>query len=163
MATYHFVSDSQLMFTVMLLDGRKVVVNFTERDGNGVSSFLTSNDKVAQAIQGHSFFRKGRVVLSGAQETRQEEKEVVRFAVEKPEVKPEEQEADDIDEPAEEPAQMPEVTDEDDSNLNFANITLAKEYLHRRFGIAKTEIRSISKTIAYAESKGLKITIGEEE
>lgn len=159
MATYHFVSDSQLMFTVMLLDGRKVVVNFTERAGNGVSSFLTSNDKVAQAIKGHSFFRKGRVVLSGAEETKKEEKEVVRFAVEKPE----EQEADDIDEPAEEPAQMPEVTDEDDSNLNFANITLAKDYLHRRFGIAKTEIRSISKTIAYAESKGLKITIGEEE
>lgn len=162
MATYHFVSDSQLMFTVMLLDGRKVVVNFNERGSNGVSSFLTSNDKVAQAIMGHSFFRKGRVVLSNTAESKKEEKEVVLFPVEKLEADAKAEEPDETDGTVGEAPQTPAEPDEDDSNLNFENITLAKEYLHRRFGIAKTEIRSISKTIAYAESKGLKITIGEE-
>ena len=162
MATYHFVSDSQLMFTVMLLDGRKVVVNFNERGSNGVSSFLTSNDKLAQAIMGHSFFRKGRVVLSNTAESKEVEKEVVLFPVEKPEADAKAEEPDETDDTVGQAPQTPAEQDEDDSNLNFENITLAKEYLHRRFGIAKTEIRSISKTIAYAESKGLKITIGED-
>lgn len=160
MAAYQFVSNSQLMFTAMRLDGSQILINFTERDANGKSSFVTTDYSVARAIMGHSFFRKGRIVLSeSSSDVKQEEekKQTANFTeAEEP------QKEEEVKQTAEEPVSEQENT-EDDTNLVFPNITIAKDYLHRRFGVKKEDIRSLTKITAFAESKGLTITINKEE
>lgn len=156
MATYQFASDSQLMFSVMLFDGKRVIVHFTERGGNGMSSYLTSDEKVARAIMNHSFFRRGRIVLVGKSQTGTE-----------PEPQQKKEEAASQEQPAAQeagtPAAEPEQGAAEETHLNFENITFAKDYLNRTYGVNKTDIRSMSKIIAFAESKGLTITIGSSE
>ena len=163
MAAYQFVSDSQLMFTAMRLDGSQILINFTERDSHGKSSFVTTDQRVAQAIMGHSFFRKGRITLlndGSAQEKKEEQKQTVTFTEQAEAEEPKQEE--EVRQTAEESVEVQENT-EDDTNLVFPNITIAKDYLHRRFGVKKEDIRSLTKITAFAESKGLTITINKEE
>lgn len=162
--TYHFVADAQLIFKVMTFGGGQVQINFSERDSTGTSSFLTNNPNVANAIKNHSFFKKGRIAEAGCIEDEQQE-EIICFTPEEDqndgddnvttaeEVQPEPETEEQID---------PETSNNESNQLSFANITIAKDYLHRTYGVDKAEIRSMTKIIAFGQSKGLDIRIGEE-
>lgn len=156
---FKFSADAQLMFTVQPVTGGKMVVYFSETDSWGRSSFLTTNEAVARAIMGHSFFKHGRIELVSSETDKKEDKqEKVVFS----EPEPKAEEAPVTEEPKAETPEVQETT-EDDNNLVFANITIAKDYLNRRFGVNKSDIRSMTKVMAFAESKGLNITIGNGE
>lgn len=166
--TYYFSSDSQLIFKVMTFDGRQVAIHFSERDANNKSAFLTRDEKIARAIMAHSFFRKGRIVLVSTEGTATEDNDRVRFAP-KPEPVPKPEPASEpTDTVAEQETEVPVTSEteddqiQDDSNLTFPNITIAKDYLHRTYGVKKEDIRSLTKIVEFGRSKGLEISISAE-
>lgn len=154
--TIHFVADSQLMFKVMTFDGKQIHIHFSERDSTGTSSFLTQDEKVANAIRSHSFYKKGRIIEATIQDDQEDDQEETQA-----EEVIQENDNERVDENIDETAET--VTPEDDTNLSFPNITIAKDYLHRTYGVDKNEIRSIGKIIAFGQSKGVNITINKEE
>ena len=58
---YTFVADRKVAFIVQA-GGRRKLIEFGDRNENGVSSFFTTDAKVAQAVRKHSLSRRGAIV-----------------------------------------------------------------------------------------------------
>ena len=153
---YKFISPRQLIFKVTKSGGTQAIVYFSERAANGTSTFLTQDEEIAQAIMRHSFFGKGVISLA---DTEAKERQTTD-ATESNDYAGASQEHETDEMPAEATDSEKQVTEEV-QRLTFPNITIAKDYLHRTYGIKKEEIRSLPKVLAYAQSKGITIEIGD--
>ena len=152
---YKFISPRQLIFKVTKSGGTQAIVYFSERAANGTSTFLTQDEEIAQAIMRHSFFAKGVIRLADS-----DAKERQTTDAPAPTDDASASQGPETDEmPAEAPVSEEQVTGE--GVMRFPNITIAKDYLHRTYGVKKEEIRSLPKVLAYAEGKGVTIIIGD--
>ena len=158
---YKFTSSRQLIFKITKPGGTPSVVYFSERDANGVSVFLTKDENTAQAIMRHSFFKKGVIILAEKPaEPEEEDTDTEAEQEDTNDIQEQTTDAETTEAPVEAESETTETIPED-GVMKFPNITIAKDYLHRTFGVKKEEIRSLPKVLAYAESKGITIVIGD--
>ncbi|MBR1654834.1 MAG: hypothetical protein IJ698_00225 [Prevotella sp.] len=134
--TYIFSSERQLIFKVVV-GGRDRLVEFGERNGSGRSLFVTENSYIAGAIRRHDFYKNG-IIEEAAMEsprTREGDKEGAG-----------ESEAGEISQ------------DVKDSNVQeFENISAAREYLVRTFGVDRKSVKLPSQIKSQAKKCGVEI------
>lgn len=135
---FEFSADTQFIFKVTI-DGVAYLVAFSERNQFGNSVFMTRNSKIAEKIRRTSIFKRGSI-----RETTPEVETTKKEAT-PPETAPE---------------QKPK---KEESNVKeFANITLAREWLCRTFGVKKSSIRYPGQVAKCAKEHKIEIRYTEE-
>lgn len=149
-----FFSNRSVNFQINI-GGQPFVVMFGDSNIVGQCSFVTRNEKVADAIRRHSFFKKGIVW------EKPEEPVTTGVNNEKP--------ADDgvlMEEPGENSAaiiaEAPGITEQDttteeDEVPTFENFTEAKDWFCKKYGVAKTTVRNPTALNSEASARGIKI------
>lgn len=135
---FEFSADTQYVFKITI-DGMAYLVAFSERNQFGNSVFMTRNGKIAEKIRRTSMFKRGAI-----RETTPEVGATKREAA-----------------PAETaPEKKPK---KEESNVKeFANITLAREWLCRTFGVKKSAIRYPGQVAKCAKEHKIEIKYTEE-
>lgn len=137
---FEFSADTQYIFKVTV-DGVQYLVAFSERNSFGTSTFSTANEKVAEKIRRTSMFRNGAI----RETTQCDDAEAGIDAA--AEQRPTERES--------------ESEEKKDSVKEFANITLAREWLSKTFGVKKSEIRYPGQIAKCAKENGVEIRYAE--
>ena len=113
---YSFSAERKIVLTIQA-GGKNRLVEFGERNDNGVSTFFTSNDAVAHAIRRHSLSRRGVIIET----TRPQEP-----ALEKPKVA----------------TNKPSAPKENGVPVRvFDNYSVARETICKELGIPKNKVR----------------------
>lgn len=146
--------------------GIRRLVEFGDRNQNGASTFITQDQKVAQAIRRHSMSRRGVIVETTAN---LEEEPVT----EKPQVQPRTlSQVKGVTKPAQKPVKATATIKADkpkprkavgkavptDPNMDvrqYANFTVAKEAICKEFTIAKSIVRNPTALSKVAAEKGI--------
>lgn len=135
---FEFSADTQYIFKVTV-DGVQYLVAFSERNSFGTSTFSTANEKVAEKIRRTSMFRNGAI----RETTQCDDAEAG------------------IDAAAEQRPTERQSEEKKDSVKEFANITLAREWLSKTFGVKKSEIRYPGQIAKCAKENGVEIRYAE--
>ncbi len=156
MVIYRFAAQRQFIFSVAV-EGRIHLIRFGERNQFGTSVFNTKDEKIAAAIRNNDLFKRGSIAEAP--------KEVIETTIkakgktaQKPTKTPQAKQADEeldikkLTKPgaAKKPA-------EDDHTKTFKNITQAKEYLSKTFGIPKTKLKTPALVEQAAKDNGITI------
>lgn len=134
--TYTFAADRRVIFVVQC-GGRNRLVEFGERNENGVSAFSTTDAAVAAAIRKSSLSRRGAIT-----DTTKYPEPGTQAPMKKEEKKKQAQEAG--------TASAPEVRE-------FDNFTLAREAITKEFGLKKSEVRNPTALARVAQEHGFTI------
>lgn len=131
MGLFEFVAERQLIFHADI-DGLQRLIIFGEREGNGASVFQTKDERVANAIRRTAMFRRG-VIIETTRPTRPQGPKTNHSS----------------------PLQKAPTKEE----KTFANITQAKDWISRSWGISKSALRAPAQIMAAADAHGVKIII----
>lgn len=135
---FEFSADTQYVFKIRI-DGMAYLVAFSERNQFGNSVFMTGNGKIAENIRRTSMFKRG-AIRETTPEVEATKKETA---------------------PAETVPEQKSKNDE--SNVKeFANITIAREWLCRTFGVKKSAIRYPGQVAKCAKEHKIEIRYTEE-
>lgn len=134
---YTFASERKIVMAVQC-GGRNRLVEFGDRNENGVSVFCTSDPLVAKAIRRTSLSRRGIIVET----TREPEPAPQPTASSRPAAKGESK-------PSQE-APKPNVREYD-------NFTVAREAIVREFGLKKNDVRNPTALARAASEHGFSI------
>lgn len=132
---YTFAAERKVVLIVQT-GGRNRLVEFGERNGNGVAEYFTTNDAVAQAIRRHSLSRRGVIVETTRQQ--QAEPEKPKAAV----------------------VQLLAQAEQTESGVPvraYDNFTFAREAICKEFDIPKSSVRSMVALEAVAKEHGFTI------
>ena len=135
---FEFSAGTQYIFKVSI-DGVTYLVSFSERNQFGNSVFLTSNAKVAEKIRQTSMFKRGAIKETTAETPKEEPVEAISIL---------------------DPKQTKKG--EDDNVKECANITLAREWLCKTFGVKKSAIRYPGQVAKCAKEHKIEIKYTEE-
>lgn len=130
---FTFAAERKLVFVIQA-GGRNRLVEFGDRNENGVSVFSTTDAAVAQAVRRSSLSRRGVI----AETTKYPDPEPV---TEKP-VKAAEKK---VEKPAGTPVR------------EYENFTLARESITKEFGLKKSEVRNPTALARVASEHGFSI------
>lgn len=134
MGLFEFVAERQLIFHADI-DGLQRLIIFGEREGNGASVFQTKDERVANAIRRTAMFRRGVII------------ETTRTASPSLPQGPKTNHGS--------PLQKAPTKEE----KTFANITQAKDWISRSWGISKSALRTPAQIMTAADAHGVKIII----
>lgn len=137
---YRFFADSMFIFVVTLPSGLIKNVEF-DSAGQGVYSYLTDSKDVADCIRRHPLTRKGRIVDKSDPEDGNKLPEAGQITAKAI--------AESIVAKAKEKAADKDV-------LHFDNITMARDYLVKNFGVSRS-LKKPESILAKAEELGVKI------
>lgn len=132
--TYTFAAERRVIFVVQC-GGRNRLVEFGERNANGVANFNTTDPAVAAAIRKSSLSRRGAITETTkypepeAQLPKKEEKKQA---------------------PVADKASTPTVRE-------YENFTLAREAITKEFGLKKSEVRNPTALARVAQDHGFTI------
>jgi len=151
MVIYRFASQRQFIFSVPV-GGRPHLIRFGERNQFGTSVFSTQDPKIAEAIRHNDLFKRGAIAEAPREEIKTP-KPTKGKATKPTKAAPKPDEQIDINTlttPKEEPKP-------DDNTKIFKNITQAKEYLSKTFGIPKTKLKTPALIEEAAKANGIQI------
>lgn len=131
---YTFAAERKLIFVVQT-GGRKRLVEFGDRNENGASVFVTTDEAVAIAVRKSSMSRRGVIVET----TKKPEPVQAAKTVKNDQVKPAVQES---------PAM---------AVREYANFTLAREAIIKEFSLKKSEVRNPTALARVAQERGFSI------
>lgn len=151
---YTFASQRQLSFVVSV-GGRNLLIPFGSRNQAGVSTFMTLDEKVAQAVRRHSLSRRGII----QETTKPAEKPSGTVA------KPEANTTGVVTRPAGKPtgtvaaekqaAKAAGTTAAEPKEREYDNYTVARESICKELGIKKSEVRNPSALAKVAQEHGI--------
>ena len=149
--TYIFSSERQLIFKVVV-GGRDRLVEFGERNGSGRSLFVTENSYIAGAIRRHDFYKNGIIEEAAMESPRTGESKAGEAAMESPRTR-------EGDKEGAGESEAGEISqDVKDSNVQeFENISAAREYLVRTFGVDRKRVKLPSQIKSQAKKCGVEI------
>lgn len=142
---YRFSAERKLVFTVST-GGRNLLVEFSDRNSGGMSTFVTSNEKVAQAIRRTSLSRRGVIIESTPIQTASSSQPATPSA---PRIPKSPKVPNSPKDPVSS-AQSPNVREYD-------NFTVAREAVVKEFGIKKSDVRNPTSLARFAQEKGFSI------
>lgn len=128
--TYIFSSERQLIFKVVVA-GRDRLVEFGERNNAGRSLFITENQYIAAAIRLHDFYKNGIITEAST-------------------AKPSEP-------PSPVSSEGEGVKEEKSNVVEVENISAAREYLVKTFGVERKSVKSPSQIKSQAKKCGIEI------
>lgn len=136
---YTFAAERKLIFFISA-GGKNRLVEFSDRDRSGASSFSTNEMTVARAIRKTSLYRRG-VIVQAKGPTEEEEQSAQQMMAPK---RPSKAEAWAGKKPVtEKPTPEPvSAHNEGDKVMEFPNITFAREAISKETGIPKAKLRS---------------------
>lgn len=146
MITYEFAAESQYIFHTEV-DGIQYLVQFGFKSGNGSSVFSTHNAKIAEAIRKTSMFKRGAIVETTIWPKKDDALKGT---------------AQNGAAPIETPTEQSTATADDEPKMEvkvFANITQAKDFVSKEYGIAKRLLKKPEQVIEEAKKHGVKIEI----
>ena len=154
--TYIFSSERQLIFKVVV-GGRDRLVEFGERNGSGRSLFVTENSYIAGAIRRHDFYKNGIIEEAAMESPRTGEGKAGEAALESPRTGEGKTREGDKEGAGE--SEAGEISqDVKDSNVQeFENISAAREYLVRTFGVDRKSVKLPSQIKSQAKKCGVEI------
>lgn len=153
---YEFVAERKLVFIVSA-GGRNRLVEFSDRNENGVAVYKTDDEKIAQAVRKTSMARRGVITETSqlpAEEPKPAQPTIVlpkrtlqavvtsqkeRTVLEKPAPKPKPQPKAVITPKPEQKVKGKEVSIE---TKEFENFTMAREAISKTYGIPKNKLRN---------------------
>lgn len=149
--TYIFSSERQLIFKVVV-GGRDRLVEFGERNGSGRSLFVTENSYIAGAIRRHDFYKNGIIEEAAMESPRTGEGKAGEAVIPSPRTR-------EGDKEGAGESEAGEVSqDVKDSNVQeFENISAAREYLVRTFGVDRKSVKLPSQIKSQAKKCGVEI------
>lgn len=166
MATFIFSAARQLIFYVTV-EGRRLLVQFEERNQFGASNFTTTNEKVADAIRKHSMFERGIISENTppqeVKKKRRRDRTNGADGVNGADVAENAQRQDDTPEEPRDSEQgegdlTPPSPDESDDNvIEVENFTQAKEAVIKRLGVSVDSIKTPILLNKVCKDNGLKI------
>lgn len=125
--SYEFIANSMFIFTVTLASGLVRDIEFDAGE-NGVFSYSTQEKEVADAIRRHPLVKRGCIIVKSEPQPRQEL------------------------------AQVDELGEEQDSGaLVFDNITKARNYLVKTYGVDAKTLKTPASLMDCAKANGIKI------
>lgn len=131
---YTFSAERKLVFIVQS-GGRKRLVEFGDRNENGVAVFKTTDAGVAQAVRRSSMSRRGVITES------------TKFV--EPAPQPKKPEGEKVAEKQQDPAAVPV--------REYGNFTLAREAICKEFSLKKSEVRNPTALANVAKQYGFSI------
>lgn len=131
---FSFAAERKVVLTVQA-GGRNRLVEFGERNGNGVSCYQTSDAIIAQAIRRHSLSRRGVIVETTPPQQEQPQPEPKKVA--KAETQPKAADGTPI--------------------RAFDNFTVARETITKELGIARNRVRTPATLEKLARENGFVI------
>lgn len=131
---YSFAAERKVVLTVQA-GGRNRLIEFGERNENGVSCFQTNDAIIANTIRRHSLSRRGVIVETTPPKAAEPEPE--KKAVTKPDTQPKASDGTPI--------------------RAFDNFTLAREAITKELGIPKTKVRTPQTLEKLARENGFTI------
>lgn len=137
---YIFSAERKLVFTIRI-GGRNLLVEFGDRNSGGMSSFVTSDARVAHAIRRTSLSRRGVIIESTPANQAASTPKPVPSAVVPRQPQPQLQ-----------PSDLPAS-----SVRSYDNFTLAREAIVKEFGIRKSDVRNPTALARFAQEKGFTI------
>lgn len=149
--TYIFSSERQLIFKVVV-GGRDRLVEFGERNGSGRSLFVTENSYIAGAIRRHDFYKNGIIEEAAMESPRTGESKAGEAVMESARTR-------EGDKEGAGESEAGEISqDVKDSNVQeFENISAAREYLVRTFGVDRKSVKLPSQIKSQAKKCGVEI------
>ena len=154
---YEFVAERKLVFIVSA-GGRNRLVEFSDRNENGVAVYKTDDEKMAQAVRKTSMARRGVITETSqlpAEEPKPAEQPTIvlpkrtlqavvtsqkeRTVLEKPAPKPKPRPKAVITPKPEQKVKGKEVSIE---TKEFDNFTMAREAISKTYGIPKNKLRN---------------------
>ena len=152
--TYAFAAESQYIFHTEI-DGIQYLVQFGFRNGNGSSVFQTQNAKVAEAIRRTSMFKRGAIVETTVWPKKDD---ALKGAAQNGSTK----DTKDTKGGARDDSEAPAGNADEEPKMEvkvFANITQAKEFVSKEYGVAKRLLKKPEQVIEEAKKHGVKIEI----
>ncbi len=154
MVIYRFAAPRQFIFSVAV-EGRTHLIRFGERNQFGTSVFNTKDAKIAEAIRNNNLFKRGSIAEAPKEEIAEPTK---GKAPKKPQQAPDKKQAgEDLDIKKLTKPQTGKKPAKDDNTKTFKNITQAKEYLSKTFGIPKTKLKTPALVEQAAKDNGITI------
>lgn len=144
---YIFSAERKLVFTIRT-GGRNLLVEFGDRNSGGMSSFATSDVKIAQAIRRTSLSRRGVIIESTPANQADTTPNPAPSSPSRPTLP---------NNPA-----SPTIPDKPSASTgpsvrSYDNFTLAREAIVKEFGIRKSDVRNPTALARFAQEKGFTI------
>lgn len=143
---YIFSAERKLVFTIRT-GGRNLLVEFGDRNSGGMSSFVTSDTKIAQAIRRTSLSRRGVIIESTPANQADTTPNPVPSSPSRPDL-----------------PTSPTIPDKPSASAStgssvrsYDNFTLAREAIVKEFGIKKSDVRNPTALARFAQEKGFTI------
>lgn len=143
---YIFSAERKLVFTIRT-GGRNLLVEFGDRNSGGMSSFVTSDAKIAQAIRRTSLSRRGVIIESTP----------ANQADTTPNPAPSSPSRPDLPTSPTIPDKPSASASTGPSVRSYDNFTLAREAIVKEFGIRKSDVRNPTALARFAQEKGFTI------
>lgn len=150
MITYEFAAQSQYIFHTDI-GGIQYLVQFGFRNGSGSSVFRTKDAKVAEAIRKTSMFKRGAIVETTVWPKKAD---ALKGAAQNGDTTHGSSAQNTAGIPGEDAGEEPKM-----EVKVFANITQAKDFVSKEYGIAKRLLKKPEQVIEEAKKHGVKIEI----